>query len=974
LIGDSVAHYEILELLGKGGMGVVYKARDTKLDRIVALKFLPPQQNVSREAKQRFLREARTASALDHPNICTIHEIGETETGEHYIVMGHYAGQTLRDALASGPLPVERATHLARQLAQALDRAHDAGIAHRDLKPGNIMLTGRDDLKLLDFGLAKLASATQLTQAGTMIGTIDYMSPEQADARDSDHRTDIWSFGVVLYEMLSGRLPFVAETPAAVMMSIINKEPDPLPNDVPEDLARLINSCLNRNPADRPGIADVCAALSTGSADSSDTVLIRRKPNRFRLPLLVGAAVLILVSATWLLERSFRPSDDETIELDADRIAVTPFTVRGSSDIAYLNEGIVDLISTKLSGAGGLTIVNPRAIISLVRQLDADIADPTTGRDIARRCGAGRYITGDIFELGGRIQISTYLHDSNDQSEPSGQSSAEGAVADLFNIVDGLVAELLTEVLGHTTEGVQDLAVATTHSLPALKEYLAGEQLLRDGRSREAAAAYDRAVAADSTFALAYYRKSIAADWTDAADIRASVDRAFALADKLPQPERDLVTALRLRRHGNSAEAERIYRTILHQYPDEVEALVQLAEVLFHENPRVGRQMIEAAEPFQHAADLEPNNLIAQIHLARIYAMTDNVDALVKIADHLKLIAPDSERATEVAALCAYASDDPVRQQELRTSLAGKPWFYIWYSAHGVARYARDPHAAAELVDLRTSDDPLLMSMIPTLLIARGKIGGFREFMASLQDQRNSAWDLFEAFILTSGAVPHDAEALDTVIDRLRRADPAQLLAASWLPPYLDLTERFAAFERDYFVALGLIQLDRVQEARRMIAELATAPAFEGLASIHLDAVAGLNAEILYRAGDESGALELLRSIRCDTPHAATVRAISDGSRWRFLRAELELHLGDVSLARNYYLGFDQSWSPWDTYQRPMVYQRLGQIAEDSEQTADAVNWYERLLYVWKDCDSELVDTREQIRARRDALLRTSSR
>jgi len=934
LIGKTVAHYEILELLGKGGMGVVYKARDTKLDRIVALKFLPSQQSVSREAKQRFLREARTASALDHPNICTIHEIGETETGEHYIVMGHYAGQTLRDALASGPLPAERAVHLARQLAQALNRAHEAGIAHRDLKPGNIMLTGRDDLKLLDFGLAKLASATQLTQAGTMIGTIDYMSPEQADARDTDHRTDIWSFGVVLYEMLTGRLPFVAETPAAVMMSIINKEPDPLPNDVPEDLARLINSCLSRNPADRPGIADVCAALSTGSADSSDTVLIRRKPSRSRLPFLVGAAVLILVSATWLLERSVRPSDEGTIELDADRIAVIPFTVRGSSDIAYLNEGIVDLISTKLSGTGGLTIVNPRAVISLVRQLDADIADPTTGREIARRCGAGRYITGDIFELGGRIQISTYLHDSGDQSGPSGQSSAEGAVADLFSIVDGLVAELLTEALGHTTEGVQDLAVATTRSLPALKEYLAGEQLLRDGRYREAAAAYHRAVAADSTFALAYYRKSIAADWTDAADIRASVDRAFALADKLPQPERNLVTALRLRRHGNSAEAERIYRTILHQYPDEVEALVQLGEILFHENPRVGRQMTEAVEPFQRAADLEPNNLIAQIHLARIYAITDNIDALVRIADHLKLIAADSERA----------------------------------------RFARDPHAAAELVELRTSDDPLLMSMIPTLLIARGKIEEFREFMASLQDQRNSAWDLFEAFILTSGAVPHDAEALDTVIDRLRRADPAQLLAASWLPPYLDLTERFGAFERDYFVALGLIQLGRIDEAQRRIDELATAPAFEGLASIHLDAVAGLNAEVLYRAGDESGALELLRSIRCDTPHAATVRAISDGSRWRFLRAELELRLGDASLARNYYLGFDQSWSPWDTYQRPMVYQRLGQIAEGLNQTTEAVVWYERLLYVWKDCDPELVPILEQVRLRRDALLSTSSR
>jgi len=217
MIGKQVNHYEILEKLGEGGMGVVYKAEDTKLKRLVALKFLPVGSSQDGEAKQRFINEARAASALDHPNICTLHEIGETREGQMYITMAYYRGQSLKDKLRAGPLPVAEVVRIAIQTARGLSRAHEEGIIHRDIKPANLIVTARNEIKIVDFGLAKLAAVTMFTQAGRALGTISYMSPEQAQGVEADHRTDIWSLGVVLYEMLTGEKPFQGDYDQAVV-------------------------------------------------------------------------------------------------------------------------------------------------------------------------------------------------------------------------------------------------------------------------------------------------------------------------------------------------------------------------------------------------------------------------------------------------------------------------------------------------------------------------------------------------------------------------------------------------------------------------------------------------------------------------------------------------------------------------------------------------------------------------------------
>jgi serine/threonine protein kinase len=235
-------------------MGVVYKAEDTKLKRFVALKFLPPELTRDTEARERFVQEAQTASALDHANINTIYEIGQTDDGQMFISMACYEGETLREKLKRGYLRPREAIDLAKQIARGLARAHESNIVHRDIKPANIMVTNRDEARILDFGLAKLAGQVGITKTGTTVGTAAYMSPEQARGEEVDHRTDIWSLGVVLYEMFAGKRPFAGGHEQAVVYSIINEDPKPLTQlrpELPWELQQIIDKALAKSPDER---------------------------------------------------------------------------------------------------------------------------------------------------------------------------------------------------------------------------------------------------------------------------------------------------------------------------------------------------------------------------------------------------------------------------------------------------------------------------------------------------------------------------------------------------------------------------------------------------------------------------------------------------------------------------------------------------------------------------------------------------
>jgi serine/threonine protein kinase len=304
LIGQTVSHYKILERLGAGGMGVVYKAEDTRLKRTVALKFLPPALTTDPEARERFVHEAQAASALDHPNICTVHDVGDTDDGHTFIVMACYRGETLKEKIERGPLSANDALDIVVQVALGLSKAHQHGIIHRDIKPANIMVTDQGEVKILDFGLAKLSGMTMMTRTGSAVGTAVYMSPEQACGEKVDQRTDLWSLGVVLYQAVTGVLPFRSEYEQALMYGIMHDEPKgvrEIKKDLPENIDLIIRGLLAKEPADRYASADdllldLLAARESSSAKVSSSAVVQRKSAKRNRKLVASGIVAIILA------------------------------------------------------------------------------------------------------------------------------------------------------------------------------------------------------------------------------------------------------------------------------------------------------------------------------------------------------------------------------------------------------------------------------------------------------------------------------------------------------------------------------------------------------------------------------------------------------------------------------------------------------------------------------------------------------
>jgi TolB-like protein len=494
MIGQTISHYRILDKLGGGGMGVVYKAEDTTLKRLVALKFLPPELTRDPEAKERLIREARAASALDHPNICTVYEVGETNEGQLFIAMACYEAETLKKKIEGGPMPIAGAIDIAVQIAQGLTKAHEKGIVHRDIKPANIMITAEGMVKILDFGLAKQAGQTMLTKTGSTVGTAAYMSPEQARGDEVDQRTDIWAVGVTLYEMLTGQRAFKSEYEQALVYSILSQDPKPMGDirgEVPGELERIVQRAIAKNPEDRyqrmsDMMADLCAFRAGGEGAKP-----RLSANVKRL-LSIGAASVVLVAIGLTLYLT--SGRTEVI----DSIAVLPF-VNLSRDTTqeYFADGMTDELITKLSAIGGLKVPSYRSVMFY-----KDATKPV--KEIARDLDVKAVVEPTVLRVGDSVRIGVKLIRAEDE-KPIWSTKYDRELRDILAL-QGEVCQAIAEAIRVKITPQQQARFTGRHKVdPAAYEYyLRALSSVKRNEPELASRELELAIANDSSYAPAW--------------------------------------------------------------------------------------------------------------------------------------------------------------------------------------------------------------------------------------------------------------------------------------------------------------------------------------------------------------------------------------------------------------------------------------------------------------------------------------
>ncbi len=657
MIGQTISHYRIVEKLGSGGMGVVYKAQDTRLDRFVALKFLPDELAKDPQAVERFRREAKAASALNHPNICTIYDIGEHE-GHSFMVMELLEGMLLRDCIAGHPLETEVTLSLAIEIADALEAVHAVGIVHRDIKPSNVFVTGRGDVKILDFGLAKMTTHVDLqsgdvlheastvenqdlTAGGATPGTIAFMSPEQVHGEELDLRTDLFSFGVVIYEMATGRLPFEGKTVGATFAAILHESPEPVTrwnSQLPVKLDQIVSKALQKDRQLRyqhaseirndlqqlKAVAKSTPAGPEGMATRPRESSISRR-DAWKIAVAVGVILLALLAAA-IFRLTHRPALHATKLNEKDTIVLADFT--NSTGDPVFDNTLKQGLAVSLLQSPFLNILSDSKVAATLTmmtrppntQLTSDVA-----REVCQRAHAKAYIGGSISSLGKEYVLGLKAASCESGDVLAEEQATADRKEEVLNALGKAAATLrgkLGESLASVAKYNKPLAEATSSSLEALKQYSEGARVQHEQGDAAAIPYVKRAIDLDPNFVLAYASLGgIYSNLNQASLARENFRKAYELRDRVTQRERFFIEAFYY--SYVTGEIDRAIQTYTEW------ARTYSADYVAHGNLGDSYNLLgqyeKAAEETNASLRIQPDDAIAYGNLADDYLALDRV-------------------------------------------------------------------------------------------------------------------------------------------------------------------------------------------------------------------------------------------------------------------------------------------------------------------------------------------------------------